>query len=131
MSILIGTHIFEKLSSSASLEKLVGDKIFPIATLRETTFPFILYKRNSLSPNLTKDRYDIGDTVEVEIIVADCVYSRSITIAEQVRKLIDKKCGKYDLFSVTDARLASADEEFSEDTFIQRLTFSFETEPNI
>lgn len=131
MSIAIGTHIYEELSSSEDVKKLVEDKIFPIATLRETTFPFILYKRNSLSPNSTKDRYDTGDTVEVEIIVADSSYSRSVVIAEHIRRLIDKQVGSYEAFSVTDARLILADETFSEDTFIQRLTFSFETEPNI
>ena len=93
MSISIGTHIYEKLSSSASLKRLVRDKIFPVSTLRATTFPFILYKRNSLIPNTTKDRYSTGDNVEVEIIVADSNYSRSIIIAEYVRDLIDKKTG--------------------------------------
>lgn len=131
MSISIGTHIYEKLSSSASLKRLVRDKIFPVSTLRATTFPFILYKRNSLIPNTTKDRYSTGDNVEVEIIVADSNYSRSIIIAEYVRDLIDKKTGDYKRFSVIDANLISTDETFTEDTFIQLLTFSFETEPNI
>lgn len=131
MSISIGTHIYDKLLSSTSLRRLVRDKIFPVSTLRATTFPFILYKRNSLTPNSTKDRYDTGDNVEVEIVVADCNYSRSVIIAEHVRDLIDKKSGEYKHFSVVDARLISTDETFSEDTFIQRLTFSFETEPNI
>lgn len=131
MSISIGVHIYEKLSSSASLKELVGDKIFPISTKQATTFPFILYKRSSLTPNSTKDRYGVGDNVGLEIIIADSDYMRSVVIAEEVRLLIDGKTGKYKVFSVTDARLVATDETFAEDTFIQRLTFSFETEPNI
>lgn len=131
MSISIGTHIYDRLSSSASLKRLVKDKIFPISTLRDTTFPFILYKRNSLTPNSTKDGYSTGDNVEVEIIVADCNYLRSVVIAEYIRDLIDKKEGVYKRFSVVDANFISTDEAFTEDTFIQRLTFSFETEPNV
>ena len=131
MSLSIGVHIYEKLTSSASLKGLVGDKIFPVSTQQATTFPFILYKRNSLVPNVTKDRYATGDNVEVEIVVADSNYMRSITIAEKVRSLIDRKSGEYKTFSVVDAGLISTDESFAEDTFIQRLTFSFETEPNI
>ena len=104
---------------------------FPVSTLRATTFPFIIYKRNALTPNSTKDRYSIGDNVEVEIVIADCNYSRSVIIAEYVRDLIDKKTGSYKRFSVMDANLISTDEAFSEDTFIQRLVFSFETETNI
>lgn len=130
MSISIGSHIYEKLKSSDNLRRLVRDKIYPVSTLRATTFPFILYKRNLLTPNSTKDRYSTGDNVEVDIIVADCNYSRSVIIAEYIRELIDKKVGTYKRFSVVDANLISTDETFSEDTFIQRLTFSFETEPN-
>lgn len=131
MSISIGVHVYEKLTSSASLKRLVRDKIFPVSTLRATTFPFILYKRNSLIPNVTKDRYAIGDNIEVEIVVCDNNYMRSVTIAEEVRSLIDGKVGRYRAFAVTDARLISTDETFAEDTFIQRLTFFIETEPNI
>lgn len=131
MSISIGVHIYEKLTSSDELKKLVGNKIFPVSTIRETTFPFILYKRNSLVPNSTKDRYSTGDNVEVEIIVADCNYTQSVVIAEYIRNLIDKQEGVYKRFSVVDANFISTDEAFTEDTFIQRLTFSFETEPNI
>nr|DAQ36136.1 MAG TPA: hypothetical protein [Caudoviricetes sp.] len=131
MSLSIGAHIYEKLASSASLKELVEDKIFPLSTVQETTFPFILYKRNSLVPNVTKDRYATGDNVEVEIVVADNKYLRSVAIAEEVRSLIERKTGEYKMFSVVDAVLISTDESFAEDTFIQRLIFSFETEPNI
>lgn len=131
MSLSIGVHIYEKLASSASLKDLVEDKIFPVSTQQATTFPFILYKRNSLIPNVTKDRYAIGDNVEVEIVIADSNYMRSVTIAEKVRSLIDRKAGEYKAFSVIGAKLISTDETFAEDTFIQRLIFSFETEPNI
>lgn len=131
MSLSIGTHIYERLTSSGELKRIVRDKIFPVSTLRATTFPFIIYKRNALTPNSTKDRYSIGDNVEVEIVIADCNYSRSVIIAEYVRDLIDKKTGSYKRFSVMDANLISTDEAFSEDTFIQRLVFSFETETNI
>lgn len=129
MSISIGVHVYEKLTSSASLRRLVKDKIFPVSTLRATTFPFILYKRNSLIPNSTKDRYDMGDSVEVEVIICDNNYMRSVTIAEEVRSLIDRKTGEYKAFAVIEAKLVSTDESFAEDTFIQRLNFLFETEP--
>ena len=89
---------------------------------------FVIYKRSSLVPEYTKDRYGTGDAVSVEIAVASDNYLNSITIAEEVRKALENKRGSYDSFDVIDAKLMSADEDFIEDTFIQRLVFSFKTE---
>nr|WP_302830101.1 DUF3168 domain-containing protein [uncultured Bacteroides sp.] len=131
MSISIGIHIYEKLKKSAELTKLVGEKIYPLSTKKQTTFPFIIYSRTGLTPNETKDRYGTGDNVSVEVVVADSNYLNSISIAETVRVALEHKKGKYGTFDVIDAKLMACDEVFIEETYIQRLTFSFETEPNI
>lgn len=131
MSISIGIHIYERLKSSAELTKLVGEKIYPLSTKKQTTFPFIIYKRTGLTPNEIKDRYGSGDNVVVDVVVADNNYTNSINIAEAVRVALEHKGGDYALFSVNDAKLAACDEDFIEETYIQQLTFSFETEPNI
>ena len=131
MSISTGVHIYEKLKSSKQVTQLVEDKFYPLSTKASTTFPFIVYKRAGLTPNSTKDRYGSGDSVMIEVIVADSSYIGSINIAEAVRVALEHKSGEYATFSVTDAKLLACEEEFIEETFIQRLTFSFETEPNI
>lgn len=131
MSISIGIHVYQKLQTSDKVTQLVGDKSYPLSTKKQTTFPFIVYKRAGLTPNETKDRYGTGDNVCVEVIVADSDYTNSINIAEAVRAALEHKRGEYATFSVTSATLLTCDEEFIEETFIQRLTFSFETEPNI
>ena len=128
MSLSIGAHLYKKLGESVELTELVKDKIYAISTKTSTTFPFVIFKRNSLTPNYTKDRHDTGDNVTVEIAVVSDNYLSSVTIAEEVRKALEKKIGSYDGFDVIDAKLMSADEDFIEDTFIQRLVFSFETE---
>ena len=128
MSLSIGAYVYEKLSTSEGLKKLVGDKIYPLSTTKSATFPFVLYKRSSLTPECTKDRYSTGDSVSMEVVVASDKYLNSITIAEEVRKALEGKRGEYDNFSVIDARLSSASEDYIEDTFIQNLTFTFITE---
>lgn len=127
MSLSIGAHVYKKLSDSTELAKLVTDKIYAISTKTETSFPFVIYKRNSLTPEYAKYN-TTGDTVSVEIVVASDNYLNSVTIAEEVRKSLENKRGSYDNFDVIDSKLISADEDFIEDTFIQRLVFSFKTE---
>jgi len=129
MSLSIGVHICERLGKSTELKKIVGDKIYPLSTKTQTTFPFIVYRRTELTPNYAKDRYDIGDNVLVEIVVADSNYTSSVNIAEAVRVALEHKRGVYALFSVVDAKLMSCDEKFIEETFVQSLIFSFETKP--
>lgn len=127
MSLSIGVHVYRKLSGSPELVKLVANKIYPLSTKTSSSFPFVIYKRSSLSAEYTKDGCE-GDAVTVEIAVASDNYLNSVTIAEEVRKALENKRGRYDDFDVIDARLVSADEDFIEDTFIQHLVFSFKTE---
>ena len=122
MSLSISKHTFSKLSESESLTQLVGDRIYPIS------FPFVLYKRSSLTPAYTKDRYASGDSVTIEVIAASDNYSNSVEVIEAARKALEGKRGKYDDFKVTGAKLIAADEDFIEETFIQRLTFEIETD---
>ena len=128
MSLSIGAHVYKKLSDSTELAKLISDKIYAISTKTEISFPFVIYRRNSLVPEYTKDRSGTGDTVSVEVAVASDNYLNSVTIAEEVRKALENKRGQYDNFNVIDAKLISANEDFIEDTFIQSLVFSFKTE---
>jgi hypothetical protein len=128
MSLSIGVHILQKLSASQELHGVVGDKIFPIAATHETTFPFIIYKRGSLTPGYTKDQYATGDNATAEVIVASDKYADSVKVIELVRSALENQGGEYDEFTVIDAKIISADEDFIEDTFVQRITFSFETE---
>ena len=56
MSLSIGAHVYKKLSDSTELAKLISDKIYAISTKTEISFPFVIYRRNSLVPEYTKDR---------------------------------------------------------------------------
>ncbi len=128
MSLSISKHVYAKLSSSEALNAFVDDRIYAISTKSETFFPFVIYKRGALVTTGSKDRCSAFDSVTVDVVIADDNYSRSVEIAELIRATIEGKRGKYDTFDVNDCRLVSADEDFIEDTFIQRLSFSFETD---
>lgn len=54
-SLKIGKEIYSLLNGNEELTKLVGNKIYPIIVEKETTFPFIVYKKTNLTPEYTKD----------------------------------------------------------------------------
>ena len=102
------------------------DKVYPLVADEGTTFPFIVYRRSSLRPASTKDRYNYSETATVEIIVASNSYPESINIALQVKDLMEGTRGVYCDINIGEITLINAWEDYLEDSFIQKLTFNIE-----
>lgn len=120
--ISVGLYINKKLNSNTDFTDLVGDKVFPITTKKEISFPFVVYKRDGLTPNYTKDSL-CGDVVNTTFIVASDEYFKSVEIAEALRSTLENKRSKE--YGITEIKLVSASEDTIEDTFVQVLVFSF------
>ena len=91
-----------------------------------TTFPFIVYRRTGLQPASTKDRYNYKEMASLEIIVAAENYTDSIQLAEKVKNILEHTRGTYNDIKVGEISLSESDEDYIEDTFIQRLNFNIE-----
>ena len=122
MSLQVGKAIYTLLSSNQQLVSMVDGNIFPLIAEINTTFPFIVYKREAITPQYTKD-YWTSDEVMINIMVASDDYVESIEIADLVRQSLDQKKGEYSGIKIRDLRLTQADEDFIDDTYIQYLTF--------
>ncbi len=95
MSLQIGKAIYDILHSNTDIVAKLQDKIFPLISEQNTTFPFIVYKRTGIIPAYTKDRYSANDSVTVEIVVASEKYNESVEIADLVRLALEGKKGTY------------------------------------
>lgn len=126
MSLSVAQHIKSRLSASAELTEAVGERMFPVAVSADTSFPFIVYERASVRPNSTKDGSP-GDTVTVGVYVFSENYAESVRLAEAVRSALDGTAGRYDTFEVDECDMTGADEAFSENVFMQQLTFELKT----
>lgn len=120
--ISIGLYINKKLIGNPDFVALVNDKVFPITTKKEISFPFVVYKRDGLTPNYTKDSLN-GDEINITFIVASDEYFKSVEIAEVLRSTLEEKRSKE--FGISETKLSSASEDVVDDTFIQVLVFSF------
>ena len=127
MSLQIGKAIYEMLHSDTAIMAKLQDKIFPLISEHNTTFPFIVYKRTGIVPAYTKDRYTANESVTIDIIIASDKYNETIEIADLVRLSLEGKKGLYSGIQIEDVRLLSADEDFIEDTYIQTITFNITT----
>lgn len=55
-SLEIGRIIKNILSQDEELSRQVGSKIFPLVADKGTSFPFIVYRRDGLTPSSNKDK---------------------------------------------------------------------------
>ena len=125
-SLQIGKLIYSLLLENPEISGQVGERIFPIVADIETRFPFIIYKRINIDTTTSKDRYTHSESVDIEIIIASESYNKSIGLAEIVRSVLEGKKLEYEGFKVQDIRLTGASEDYTDDTFIQNLTFNIQ-----
>lgn len=116
----IGSEIVTLLNTNRAVHTAVRDKIFPLVASTSTTFPFIVYRRSYYKPASNKD-YE-NEKVGIEIIVASNKYSDSVTIANSVADALNHQSTAV----IEDINVTNTNEDYLEDTYIQRLFFEVE-----
>ena len=124
-SILINKYIYSKLSNSNELKKYVDSKIYPLVAENTTTFPFVTYYRDNISPiSFTKDGY-CQDEVYFTINVVSDHYTQTLEIANIIRKLMEGLRGDNNIY---DCYMTNIDENFVENSYVQTLQFQCKVE---
>lgn len=123
MSLQIGKAIYNILSTDERVVEKVDNKIYPLIADNGTTFPFIVYKRMSIIPADSKDRFIYQEMATVEVVVASDKYNESIEIADIVREALQGRKGIFDGINISKIEFNDASEDFVDDTFIQNITF--------
>ena len=127
MRLSISKHIHSALSGYAPILEAIGpNKIFPIATKNEVTFPFIVYERDNVTPRYDKSGEAITES-SVNVYVLAETYTESLDIAEKVIMALERKEAVYNDFEVIGAVMLGASELYTANTFVQQVTFSFMT----
>ena len=124
----IGKYINNILSSNVDLQNL-GVKVYPLIADNDAKFPFIVYKRAGLVSSSTKDGI-YQDNVTVEIKIVTDKYSTGIQIANIVRDLIQVPYARYGAMKIDDVAINFANEEFTENAFIQNMQFILQIQDN-
>lgn len=118
-AISVNKHIYQLLSSDSGLTSMVDNKIYPLVAEESVTYPFVIFSKESVNGNYTKD-FLVYDTVTISVVVAANNYFETVNIAERIRALLENHSDNY-FISVL---LESVTEEYIEDAFVQQLQFS-------
>ena len=122
----IGKVIKNLLLSNEQLVNYIGDKVYPLIADNSTTYPFIIYRRSAIVNSSTKD--DADESVNVEIYIVSDTYEKSISIAEEVRKSVEHRKGKFEDLYIDDIIISDASESYEGDAFVQYLTITIKTQ---
>lgn len=123
-TIQIGKVINALLNADSGLSEMIGSRVFPIVSKEGTQYPFVVYRRNSVTPTYCKDGL-VSETASVDIVIASNTYTNSIEVADRVRAAIDKRACVFQDTTVTNIEMTTAEEDFVDDTYIQTLNFNF------
>jgi hypothetical protein len=113
-----GKEIRKILLNDDTLKGVIDNRIYPLVADKGTKFPFIVYRRESTQAASNKDAvlFDVDSTVS--IIIATDNYSRGVEIASIVS----------DVLQIADnIELVGSEERYSDDTFLQLLTYTIKT----
>lgn len=121
----IHQHLRDALLSSASLRSRVGERIYSIAAVNGTAYPFVLCTRTAVVPDYTKDGWN-GDLVTVAIEVVSRSSAEAVAIAEDVREALEESVIEHLDYTVSETMLVSATEgyDLDTDTYVEALQFS-------
>lgn len=115
-SLNIGAYVFDRLSN-----ELDDIKVCPIVVEKETTFPYIVYKRIGLVPASSKDG-EFEDTARIEVKVVTENYADGIEIANQVRESLEVDEDTFDGMGI-ETTLENGTEEYAYNAYIQTLIY--------
>lgn len=122
-SILIGKKLFSILSKDTELKTAVKGQIYPLLANKSTTYPFIVYSRDSINPYYCKDG-NYQDEVGVTVIVVSNDYEESVEIANKVRNDLELLTFRDNDIYIADSTLRGITESTNEDAYIQRINFN-------
>ena len=108
----IAQRIYTTLKSVQSIK----NKVFPLVANEGTAFPFVTFERNTYSTERTKDGYTDGE-IQYTVNVVSANYFEGLEIADSIIAAVLRMPERPDLTNATEA--------YTDNGFLQTLTFSF------
>jgi hypothetical protein len=92
----LSTAIYTLLHNNATIEAVVGDRIYPGVAPFNASLPCIVYQIGNIDPSPTMDDDLVWDSVTVEVAVITTQYTLSETYATNVRTALSRQYGTVD-----------------------------------
>ena len=123
----IGAAIFKILGDDSTLLGLLGGvkKIYPLRAPQSETFPYVVYQKNSVSANDSKDGASTLDVVRVQFDFYHDNFDLNYEISEQARTVLDKYRGTIGGISVDSCNYLTENEGWEDEDDIYRISVDY------
>lgn len=123
----IGKLIYGAIQADNQLVTKLGTRVYPIVAEVNTDFPFVTYSRQNVYPmNASKDGW-FSDSISFNITVCSGSYEEACEIADLIRDCFENKVISNTNLEIRNIHLTQAAESWSENTYVQSLTFTCTT----
>lgn len=123
-SLELSKKIYQALIFNDELQNIVGQNVYPLIAESNTPYPFVVFKRMSITPYYTKDFLTYED-VQYEIVCCSDKYEQVIDMAILVRDEFEGIRGS----GITSSVVSYINEDFINDCYVQRIGFTFRLIP--
>lgn len=103
-------------------------RTFPIVAEEGASYPFMVYRRTSLTPYTTKDRFNYLTQISMELVIVTQKYEEGVALSQEVWDALDKKGGNIGGLDISAIRVTSSSEDFANNAYIQRLQIEVDVE---
>lgn len=129
-SMLTGKYLWKIVTEDEEVKKLIPPaKVCPLMALADTTFPFVVYSRDALVPEYTKDMLSSNNLTFTFITVTN-KYEDGVVIANAIRNALECKYYKDEDIYIHPIKVTALYEETVDDAFLQRMTFNMDVTQN-
>lgn len=111
----IGRLFKTLLLSNEEVQDKIEDRVFPLVAVEGTKFPFLVYRRYAYRPTNNKDFED--EIISLEIAILSPKYEESVDVTDAVINAVNRKQTE----EIENIKIMGSSEEFSGDTYIQKL----------
>ena len=119
-AVSVGQKVYELLTSNEELMRNIDvNNIFPLIAEEGATFPFIVFRRNGITPTYAKNEL-ANETVSLTVFICSKSYADCVKLAEIVRGIMELHKDSYFNLITFDG----ITEDFVDDSYIQELTFT-------
>ncbi|MDR1582068.1 MAG: hypothetical protein LBS55_02225 [Prevotellaceae bacterium] len=119
----IGKAIKYLLFQNEDVKRMIGNNLFPFPATEGTSFPFVTYMMEGLTPRYTKDGTDFEDTIIIELNIWSDLYGKKIEVANACHRALQGKRGNIEGFEIAGIRRTGESELFVEETYGQSVTY--------
>jgi hypothetical protein len=118
----INRYIKKFLQTDEELLALVKKENIKPLVLAPTSYPFVSFTHDEISPVYTKDGQCYDDVYEIVAVVSND-YEETINIVSRIREILEDKSFEDEHISISHITVEAEDEDVLNDAFVQHIVF--------